>query len=289
MENNLIENEEQKKENVNNIEDFNIFNEIKDNSIAQKELLDEKTKNEKNIYDYLLFYWNIIKIFDYILFFIIVFWLAYIFIQKSDSYAEKSYLNLICPILVWWEINTYISWNACSSITALNDEYTNKLTNLKQKNFSDIWKILPDLYSLTYKDSKEKEFLLNKSKDRLKVLNVIEEFENLKMNYWNWDSKKVVCKSMAIDENKVVKFDCEAYSTEWDEIPGYSSEINEKYYWKSIAVALSFLDYLKNNSSKFTLINQQKEFSQDMTNTNYYFYKTKFKIELKYKWDDIIL
>lgn len=267
----------------NSLEDFNIFNEIKDASAAKKEILDEKSKKEKDVYDYILFYWNIIKIIDFVLLFIIIVFWAYIYIQKSDI-SNNSYLNLICPLILWSELESHIWSNDCSSITAFNSEFTTKLNTTKKTYFENIGKILPDLYSTLYTDTKEKEFLLNKTNERLKVLEILQEFIALK-NGFDIDKQKVTCENITITSEKTLKLDCQAYSSEWDSISWYSVE--EKVNGKSISVALSFLDYIKNKSTKFTVINKQKDFSQDLATNWFYIYKTSFTLEMKYNWDNL--
>jgi hypothetical protein len=71
---------------------------------------------------------------------------------------------------------------------------------------------------LTSSNSKEKDFLLTKTKERLKVLKIIEDFERMKNDYNFVDKNKIMCKDIEIDSKNNFKANCEAYSTEWDEI-----------------------------------------------------------------------
>jgi hypothetical protein len=77
---------------------------------------------------------------------------------------------------------------------------------------------MPKLYQITSSNLKEKDFLLSKTKERLRVLNILEEFEKLKNNYNFVDKSKITCKDITIDSNKIFKANCEAYSSLWDEI-----------------------------------------------------------------------
>jgi hypothetical protein len=88
---------------------------------------------------------------------------------------------------------------------------------IRQDQFNKIVEQIPKIYELTSSNSKEKEFLLAKSKERLKVLEIVEEFEKMKNDYSYVDKDKIVCKDIAIDSKNVFKANCEAYSSYWDD------------------------------------------------------------------------
>lgn len=267
----------------NNFEDLNIFNEISQNSFAKNEV--ENIKKVKDVYDYISFYWSIFKFINYISLIILLVFSTYIFIQKSDSFYQNPYLNLFCPMFMWTEASNYISWENCSSIKTYNEKLTNDLNTLKQNQFWKIVDLVPKIYELKSSNTKEQEFLVSKTRDRLKVLTIIEEFEKLKSDYNYVDRNKIMCKDIVIDANNVFRASCEAYSTEWDEIVWY--DWKEKVSWTSISVAVSFLNYIQTKSSNFTLINKQKNFSQDATSFGFYIYKTSFNLELKYNGENL--
>lgn len=267
----------------NSFEDLNIFNEISQNSYWKSDT--ENVKKEKDVYDYLSFYSSIFKFLNYVFFIIIMLFSTYIFIQKSEEFYDSAYLNLFCPLFLWAEASDYTSWSNCSSITTYNKKITADLNNLRQNQFAKIVELIPKIYELTSSNTKEKDFLVSKSRERLKVLNIIEEFEKLKNDYNYVDRNKIVCKEIVIDSNNVFKASCDAYSTEWDEIVWY--EWKEKVNGTSISVAVSFLNYIQTKSSNFTLLNKQKNFSQEPTNFWFYIYKTSFNLEMKYNWDNL--
>lgn len=270
-------------ENNNNFEDLNIFNEISQNSFIKNEK--EIIKKEKDIYDYLSFYSWIVKFFNYVLLIVIMLSWTYIYIQKSDVFYKSAYLNLFCPLFMWSEASSYIAWENCSSIKTYNSEITETLNKLRQNYFTKIVDLVPKIYELTSSNTKEKEFLISKTRDRLKVLTIIEEFEKLKTDYNYVDKNKILCNDIIIDSENVFKANCEAYSTEWDEIVW--NDANEKINGTSISVAVSFLNYIQTKSSNFTLVNKQKNFSQEQSNYWFYIYKTGFKLEMKYNWDNL--
>jgi hypothetical protein len=94
-----------------------------------------------------------------------------------------------------------------------------------------------------------------------------------------------MCKDIEIDSKNNFKANCEAYSTEWDEI--LWNDWVEKVNWTSISVAVSFRNYIQSKSTNFTLINKTKSFSQEATNFWFYIYKTNFILEMKYNGDNL--
>lgn len=272
------------EEKNNNFEDLNIFNEITQNSEVKKDT--NKIKEEKNIYDYMSFYTNIFKIINYLLFVIVLVFSSYVYVQQSKPFYEQTYLNLFCPILLWKDVSDFISWQNCSSIVSYNEKITKDVNTLKQEQFNKIIIQIPKVYELTSSKTKEKEFLLSKSTWRLKVLNIIEEFENLKNEYSYVDKDRIVCNNISIDSNNIFKANCEAYSSYWDEDIVWYDWVT-KVNWTSITVAMSFLNYIQAKSNKFTLVNKQKSFSQESTNVGFYTYKTGFSLEMKYNWSNL--
>ena len=272
------------EEKNNNFEDLNIFNEITKNADITNDT--DKIKEKKDLYDYLSFYTKTFKLISYILLLIMMLSSTYVYIQKSESFYEHPYLNLLCPLFLWSDVSSYISWENCSSITTYNKKITNDVNTLKQEQFNKIVEQVPKIYELTSSNSKEKDFLLAKSKERLKVLNIIEEFEKMKNDYSYVDKDRIVCKDIVIDSKNVFKANCEAYSSYWDDdIVWY--DWSKKVNGTSISVAMSFLNYIQTKSNKFTLINKQKTFSQESTNIGFYIYKTGFSLEMKYNGDNL--
>lgn len=268
----------------NNFEDLNIFNEITQNSEVKKDI--NNVKERKYLYNYLSFYTTIFKVVSYILFFCIMIFSTYVYIQKSESFYDRSYFNMLCPLFLWNDVSSYISWQNCSSVTAYNKKIVNDVNILKQDQFNKIVEQIPKIYELTSSNIKEKEFLLAKSKERLKVLNIIEEFEKMKNDYSYIDKDKIVCKDIIIDSNNVFKATCEAYSSFWDEeIVWY--DWTKTVNGTSISVAISFLNYIQTKSNKFTLIDKQKTFWQESTNIWFYIYKTSFHLKMKYNGDNL--
>lgn len=272
------------EEKNNSFEDLNIFNEIVQNSDIKNDA--NKIKEEKNFYDYLSSYANIFKVINYLLFIFVMLLSTYVYIQKSETFYENSYLNLLCPLFLWKDVSNYLSWENCSSIISYNKKITNDLNSLKQEQFNKIIEQVPRIYELTSSNTKEKEFLITKSNERLKVLNIIEEFEKMKNEYSYVDKDKIVCKDIVIDSKNVFKANCEAYSSYWDDDIVWYDWIT-KVNGTSISVAMSFLNYIQTKSTNFTLINRQKTFSQESTNKGFYIYKTSFSLEMRYNWNNL--
>jgi hypothetical protein len=86
------------EEKNNNFEDLNIFNEITKNADITNDT--DKIKEKKDLYDYLSFYTKTFKLISYILLLIMMLSSTYVYIQKSESFYEHPYLNLLCPLFL---------------------------------------------------------------------------------------------------------------------------------------------------------------------------------------------
>lgn len=273
----------------NDFDNSNIFDELTKDIDLENTVKKMKEESEKDIYDHLSFYSWIIKSLNFLLLLFIIFALAYIFIQKSDKLNENWYLNLLCPILLW-ESSNFIEWN-CSSVTSFKTSLSNTLISEKKSKFDKIVTILPDAYSIwNLSKSKEVTFLLNNTTDRLKVLQIIQEFDKLKNEYDSVDKNKIKCQNILIDDDFVLNAKCSAYSSYWDEsILWFDwNDKNSKVSWTSISVANSFLNYVQTKTSNFTLLSKQKNFSIESVIWNWFYtYKTDFDIKMKYNWSNL--
>lgn len=277
--------EEEKSWDSNIFEDFDIDDEL------WKEVKDIQTNLQKDVYYNLLTFWNILKYLN--VFLILIWWIlfSYIFIQEDDWMENISLLDPICYIILWEDINNDSSF--CSSISNVNKKTNEKLEVLKNNLFKDIVFILPKVYkSENFLNSKEVLFLIEKWEARLKPLEILSEFDDLKNDFESVDKSKIMCNNILISDDFILSASCDAYSSAWEwGIVWIDGKTNwkETVSWTSISVAASFLNYLEKQSSKLSLLEKQKVFSLDEIawDESGYTKKTSFNIKMKYKTNNL--
>jgi hypothetical protein len=88
------------------------------------------------------------------------------------------------------------------------------LENTENQQVESILGILKRLDEVAnFNNTNEVLFLLDKSQNKLKVLNILEKFDNLKNEFDKIDKQKIQCNSLIIDSKKeILSMDCTAYS-----------------------------------------------------------------------------
>lgn len=261
----------------------NIFSDFNTDSSFEKEI---KKIEWKWKFFYLSLSLKILQFLFWFLVFSLIVIYMYIFIQKSESFKDSDLLNPICNILNW-DISKENSW--CSSITVNNNLIKEKINNLYLEQTKSIIKILPVIYeSESFLNSKEVSFLIDKSENKLRVLDILWKFDYFKNSFTSFEKKKLKCFDVQINKlNNILSMKCEAYSS-W-----YSSEIIwlswdksltwEYLSWTSISIANSFINYLDKNAEKyFSVVDRQKLFeSESVAWIDWYTNKTSFDLKLK--------
>jgi hypothetical protein len=103
------------------------------------------------------------------------------------------------------------------SITTAIKKYEDETIKEENNQYKKLIKILPKikrLNELTY--SENIAFLLKKSNDRLKPLEIITEFEKLRYNFLWTNKDQLACKNIEI-KNNILTANCVAYSADFDE------------------------------------------------------------------------
>lgn len=273
-------NNEVKKE----IESSNIFDDFAQDSSLLQEVNKLKSENNKDKFYYISKSARFLQTIFLILFFVFAILLTYIYVQNKEDYKNSNILDPLCFVFLGNIPNqdTY-----CSSITSLNNTYTTKLNTLKETQTKDILAILENLYEVeNFTKTKEVIFLTDKSNNKLKVLEVLEAFDNLKNNFDKIDKQKVQCNWLIIDsKDDVLSMSCTAYSAWYEKwIKWFDWVTDSSLKWTSISIANSFLNYISKTSDIFTIVDRQKVFRSesvlwektDFTN------KTSFSLKLKY-------
>lgn len=263
----------------------NIFNDFDTDKSLKTEVSKLTKENNKDFYFYIKGISKVFQILFWIMLILVVLFWTYVYIQKNEKFNNQSILNPIC-FLFNWELELW--WN-CSSISYLENELNNKFDKISDGQAKNIWEILEKIYvEKNYLNTKDILFLKNKSVDKLKVIEILSKFDELKDNY-TWKIKnKIMCDNVTIDKKeKILKASCEAFSM-WFEnnIIGFdwTSIWNaNKVKWTSISLANSFLNYIEKEGSKdFILLENQKTFTNEkFIWEDWYTKKTKFDLKLK--------
>ncbi len=261
---------------------INIFDDFNTDKSLEAEVSKVKKKEEKDIFSYLTIFSKILQVWFLILFFIVLILWIYLSIQKSKDLNSQSFLDPICQVFSWDIPNPETN---CASITYSNAYYKNKLEKLKDIQTKSIVLILPTVYEKkSFENSKEVSFLLDKTKDRLSILEVLSEFDKLKNNYTWFEKRKIICKNFLINSiEKELTVDCSAYSKWYEWSIKWFSGGWKSIKWTSISVANSFLNFIEKKSEYFSLLERQKIFKVEniIDSETAYTKKTNFKLKLK--------
>ncbi len=275
---------EKNKEINPEIETSNIFDDFSDDSSLVEEVNKIKKESNRDLFFYISKAWSFFQT-------IFLFWIAvastlflYIYIQNDENFKNSNILDPICPVFLS-DIENVSPF--CSSISSLQVDYTNKLNSLKESQKSSILHILERLYEIeNFTKTKEVLFLANKSEDKLKVLDIMNKFDDLKNDFDSLDKQKIQCDSIIIDSQKeVLTMNCTAYSAWYEKgLRWFDGSANTNVKGTSLSIANSFLNFIEKKSDVFTIIDRQKVFKSekiiwwkiDFTN------KTVFNLKLKY-------
>lgn len=286
-----IQPESNENSQIDNLSEANIFSELswELDFWLKKE---EKVEVKKDKLYYIKLAWKVM------LYINIAFWsilfLFYIFlsVQNSNLFYSKSYLDPFCFIILSDdEKNT---WDYCSSVSSLLTDYENKINLLTKDTSKKLSWLIWDLYSIeNFVNSKEINFLAENKNSRLLVLNMLNDFDNLKNDFTWMDKKKISCNDIKVYKDSTMQVVCDVNSSSW-EISSWNWEWIVWFSWdrkqwtidgSSITIAASFLNFIERNPwYNFQLIEKQKDFKADSIawDETSYVKKTTIKFKLKY-------
>ncbi len=278
---------ENNQEEAQQIQDENIFEWF----ASDEELLqdvDSFEKNEKkDIYDHANITWNILKICNIVLIFVLAIAAAYIYIQKNENLSSSAILDPFCSAILW---DIPKQGGYCSSVTSVLNQLETKVANIKTEQFNAIAGIIQPLYLATdFINSSEVLFLLDSANLRLKPMAILEEFDTLK-NEFEWlDKSALNCYNIEIKDN-IMSAKCDVYSSDWDrEITLPTGESWWKIGGTSISIASSFVDFIEKNSRHLRVNDKPKHFSAENVSweNGGYTKKTTFFLQLEYSNDNL--
>lgn len=263
----------------------NIFDELSWDLDFWDDLEGEWDKKKKDKYFFMKIWGTITQVLNVILFLIVWLGIYYVSIWKDETFNNWWFLDPVCKYIVG---DSYEKLWTCWSALYFKKDYEEKEKKLKEEITQKILKIIPEIYAIeNFSLSREIVFLVDKSKNRLKPLKILEEFDNLKKTYTQLDKWKITCENVEIKQWNVLTLSCSAFSTMWnDKIIWFDAEVSSKnkfIWWTSVTLAASFLNYIEKSSKNFKVLNKQKNFtSSDYTWEGYYVKRTDFDLSLQY-------
>jgi len=267
-----------------NIDSTNIFDEFGVDDKLKKEVEWIEKEKEKDVVYYIWVTSNFFTFMNMIMLLLFVMWGTYFYVQNDDYMKDSVYLTPVCKIFVddKWE------YDDCSSVSSLIVDYDKKNKELINKYYKRNIPLIESIYkNLRFVDSREVSFLLNKTKNKLKVLDILSKFDKIKNDFSPLNKTRIKCEEININSNNEFTIKCSAFSWVWDwEILWYSwsNKWKNKVEWTSISVASSFINFIeKINNSNFIILEKPRKFSfVEIVDNNGYTRKTEFKLKLKY-------
>ena len=270
-----------KKTNANpQIDSTNIFEDFTSDAKLWEEIKMQQEKQSKDVFYYLKSLGWFLKIINLIMILGICVFLTYGFIQNRDTSENYSFLEPVCNLFLW-DISSEIS--GCYGLNGYSQKISSELNTMKEKQFDEIKPLFQHTYELdNFANSKSVAFLLEKTNSRLRPLDILSDFDELKNKFESIDKSKIVCSDIEINDSLVFTARCEAYSSDWDS--DITSVENEKKSGTSISVASGFLHFIENTEwNNFIVINKQKVFdSTSVSGNGIYTKKTDFDLTLRY-------
>ena len=263
------------------IDSSNIFKWFEGDINLKQDIIDINESSDKDIYYYLSKVWkfNEIVFIFFLLFTIIAYW--YVSIQKNEEIINSGSLDPFCKIILWDIENPDSN---CSSIFALSKNYQDEYKKLKDEQTWQILEILWKVYEIeNFIKSKEVVFILNEWEGKLKPLEILEEFDNLKRNF-EVEKDKIICTDISITIDNILSLKCDIKSAPGEYILWFDWTNQTLVKWSSISLASSFLNYIEITSKNFIILNKQKTFSSEIVlwNDSNFNKKTTVNLKLRY-------
>jgi len=265
----------------------NIFEDFQDNSDLWDEIEQVEKQIQKDFLYYLNLTWTIFKYLNIVLFILIIIWFSYIYIQKDNSWVfnDSPFLQIVCPVLIWWGIS--LEDSTCSPLTSSINNYQSKLKQRKDDTLSKTLDTIKDAYVIEDLISSDKVgFALDKTQNKQNPLFILTKFDNLKKSFTWLDKSQIQCSNIVIKDNSFSAH-CSSYSSSWNSWItwfNWSKWSSDTVAWTSISIASSFLNYLELDPN-IILENKQKTFSQENVIDWAYINKTNFDVKFNYKTD----
>lgn len=225
--------------------------------------------------DYFNIWANVLSFLNFGIFIVIIISLFFFYVQVSAT-STMSFLNPICRFFVW-DVNL---WWDCSGFSYYKDNYNKKMDQLKWDILSiQIPLLVAEFQSESIWNSKEVQFLLDKSRNKLVPLKILEDFDDIKNEFINktriepsleavqWEKNSIVCKDIQITDSFRLSTECRFFA----------------YDSSSMKLASEFQRDIE-NGGLFKVINKQDTFRvREAPEGDYsYTYMTSLKLDVQY-------
>ncbi|MFK7780254.1 MAG: hypothetical protein QM490_03815 [Candidatus Gracilibacteria bacterium] len=275
--------EEKNNEINNNIDSKNIFDEFADDSNLVEEVDKLKDENNKDLFFYISKTGAVLQTVFWLGLILTIIIFTYIHYQNDEELKNSNILDPFCSIFLG-DVKNEDSY--CSSISSLKKTYEKKIDLLQKGQATDILGILERLYEVeNFLKSKEVIFLVDNTKNKLSVLSIIEEFDDIK-NEFNIEKDKIECQFLVIDtKDNLLSMSCESYSQGYEKgLRGFDGTTDNTLKGTSLSQANSFLNFIEKTSTFFEIADKQKMFKEEpvLGNKTGLTSKTQFDLKLKY-------
>jgi len=141
----------------------------------------------------------------------------------------------------------------------LKDQLANEISNY----------FIEDYKLKNFGASSEIHFLTNNKINRLRVLNILNEFDRLKNEFTGKEKLKVQCFDVRITDNSVLQLKCNFIGSPWlTGIIGSKADVNDRTAGSTISYAMSFLNFIeKHPRSRFQVLEYPSVLTSDNTGT----------------------
>ena len=129
----------------------------------------------------------------------VILFMLYLFvsIQNNKDLYNKPFLDPFCFVILSDEEKN--TWDYCSSVSSLLQDYESKNKSLTEKISTKLSSMIWDVYAIeNFVNSKEVSFLIDNKTNRLLVLNMLNDFDNMKNDFTGFDKWKIDCKNLSI-------------------------------------------------------------------------------------------
>ncbi len=262
--------------------------------VFSKDMMDEKKKELKDSLkekDPVIYLNKATWVLKFWFFVCLFFWgvlSAYSFIQNNEEASQLSILEPICFMFLWKEVSS--QYDGCTSVLSAQKYYDEELKVIKEDQAEKVASILERVYSLeNFLFSEDIAFILEKSSEKLPVIEMLSEFNELKDAFE--PTKKVYaveCNDIEINDNLELNISCSAYSSDWSDsnIMWFNGQTNsKKISGTSISVASSFVNFLKKKAENFHIVDSTKIYNYSTKIEEWkerYTKRTDFDVNMRY-------
>ncbi len=267
----------------------NIFDEFSESEKIWDEVQKLEEEQKRDTYYYLKKLSSFLFTINTLIFIWICISVVYIYIQSGDQKKEYSFLAPICSLFLW---NIDVANGSCYGVKPILDEYTQRLEEEKAKQVEAIVPLIGEVYSIeNFNLSKKVLFLLEKTNTRVKPLEILSAFDEIKTKFTPRDKLEISCYDITLNTGNILELSCDVFSTDWDtQILSFEDGAVKDIEWwgTSVTKARSFISFIENiPESPFTILSAPEALSSEAANLSPYTQKTNIHLKLQYNSNKI--